>query len=157
MQTIKIHKNIETTGMEDMRKQFVDLMNEKQIEFDKTCIKQSKQDLSKGIVLATLKGEPQASVFWLRTMSEDGKKVYSLLCSEAASMQDFSEFKTEEPAPAEPATSTKKEKKQKKSKKQKEEVIPEDPITHPAPEVEEMTQVTEEPCAPITEEEQKPE
>ncbi len=144
MTQIRIKKSIETTGMEAMRKEFVTLLSEKQIEFDKTCIKQSKQDLGKGIILATLKGEPQASIFWLRSMTEEGKKVYSLLTAKAASELDFSEYQTEEPVPAEPATPAKKEKRQKKSKKQKEEVIPEDPITHPAPETEEAPQEQQE-------------
>lgn len=137
MQTIKIKKNIESKGMEEMRAQFVSLLSEKQIVFDKTCIKQSKQDLGKGIILATLNGEPTASICWLRSMTDEGKKVYSLLTAKAASELDFSEYQTEEPTPAEPDATTKKEKKQKKSKKQKEEVIPEDPITHPTQEVEE--------------------
>ena len=61
METIKIRKNIVSNGMEEMRSQFVTLLNEKQIEFDKTCIKQSKADLGKGVIVATLKGEQTGS------------------------------------------------------------------------------------------------
>lgn len=147
METIKIKKNIVTNGMEQMRSEFVNLLNEKQKEFDKTVIKQSKADLGKGIILATLKGEPQASIFWLRSMTEEGKKVYSLLTTKAASELDFSEYATDN-TPAEPAKEAKPktEKKAKKAgrKKKQEEDIPEDPITHPAPETEEAPQEQQE-------------
>ena len=143
METIKIRKNIVSNGMEQMRSEFVTLLNEKQIEFDKTCIKQSKADLGKGIILATLKTEAVASIFWLRSVTEGGKKQYSMLTAKEAENYDFSEYATDN-TPAEPVKEEKPkaEKKTKKGgrKKKQEEVIPEDPITHPAYETEEAPQ-----------------
>jgi len=147
METIKIKKNIVSNGMEEMRSQFVNLLNEKQKEYDKTVIKQSKADLGKGIILATMKGEAVASIFWLRSLTEEGKKEYSLLTTKEAEKLDFSEFTTDN-TPAEPAKEEKPkaEKKAKKGgrKKKQEEVIPEDPITHPTPEEGEVPQEQEE-------------
>lgn len=161
METIKIKKNIVTNGMEQMRSEFVNLLNEKQKEFDKTVIKQSKADLGKGIILATMKGEAVASIYWLRSLTEDGKKQYSLLTAKDAEKHDFSEYATDN-TPAEPVKEEKPkaEKKAKKGgrKKKQEEVIPEDPITHPTPEVEETPQEQEEATeAPATDESQEQE
>lgn len=159
METIKIRKNIVSNGMEAMRSEFVTLLNEKQIEFDKTCIKQSKADLGKGIILATLKTEAVASIFWLRSVTEEGKKQYSMLTAKEAEKYDFSEYMTAAPAEPTKEDGEKKQKAKKGGRKNKqEEVIPEDPITHPASETEEVPQEQEEVVAePVTEESQQQE
>ena len=136
METIKIRKNIVSNGMEEMRSQFVTLLNEKQIEFDKTCIKQSKADLGKGIIVATLKGEQVGAIYWLRSTTEEGKKQYAMLTTRSANEQDFSEYDNDN-TPAKPA------KKQKNAKKDQEEVAVEDAENTTTDETEEAPQEQE--------------
>ena len=139
METIKIRKNIVSNGMEEMRSQFVTLLNEKQIEFDKTCIKQSKADLGKGVIVATLKGEQTGAIYWMRSTTEEGKKQYAMLTTRAANEQDFSEYENDNT----PADTPKKEKKQRKAKKAEEEAMPEEPANDTTTEEEEAPQEQE--------------
>lgn len=97
-QTIKVELNADVVNlsMETMRSEFISII-EDSVEFDKTIIKQSKQDLNKGVLVAMHNNKPVASIFWNRRYVE-GVKSYIMLCQETIDansenpLYDFSEY-----------------------------------------------------------------
>ena len=119
MKKISLKKNVVCSNMEAMRSEFVTLCEQNAVSIDRTCIKQSKSYLNKGVVVGMSGKDAVTSLYWNREVNEeDGKRYYNLLCTRSINknagnpLYDFSEYATEEPTEPE----TKPAKKQKKGK-----------------------------------------
>lgn len=124
MKKVSLKKNVVCANMEAMRSEFVTLCEQHNITIDRTCIKQSKNDLNKGVVVGMYGKETIASLYWNREINdEDGKRYYNLLCTRSINknadnpLYNFSEYETEETA------NIPKKGKEKPSKAQEEDVL----------------------------------
>ena len=90
MDKITLRNNVECTGMENMRSQFITICEQKEVDIDKTCIKQNKADLDCGVMVGYKENKIVAVAPWHRFIKEeDCKRYYKLLTSPSSKQLDY--------------------------------------------------------------------
>lgn len=89
MNKITLRNNVECTGMENMRSQFITICEQNAVDIDKTCIKQNKEDRDCGVMVGYKDNNVVAVAPWHRFIKEeDGKRYYKLLTSPSSKQFD---------------------------------------------------------------------